>query len=216
MTHETVGLSGVPNMGDGQVSATILDAVLDAERAESILHLARRIDRLRCKTEKHLANARAELDEALQGHPLEDRLRTRFFTPLEDECTELARVFQRVQCRLSLFTPAQSQKQFEDCMALQLEDIQAERAASDAEAPCACTAPELPFGYWMSEDSYNRLRRARWTALMLSGMGDGMAERMALSFESMAASTLYIHEDLAAVMNDATHSTELVADDASC
>ena len=30
MTYETVGLSGVPNMGDGQVSATMLDAVLDA------------------------------------------------------------------------------------------------------------------------------------------------------------------------------------------
>ena len=65
MTRETVGLTGVPNMGDGQVSATILDAVLDGERTESILRLARRIDRLRCKAEKHLASARAELDEAL-------------------------------------------------------------------------------------------------------------------------------------------------------
>ena len=149
-------------------------------------------------------------------HPHAQSSMKRFLAPLEHECKELARVFKRVQCRLSMCTPAQSQEQFEDCMALQLEDIQAEQVASAAEVPCACNAPDLPFGYWMSEDSYNRLRRARWTALMLSGMGDGMAERMALSFESMAASTLYIHEDLAAVMNDATHSTELVADDASC
>ncbi|NIK64381.1 hypothetical protein [Xanthomonas cannabis] len=216
MNHETVGLSGVPNTHDGQVSATMADAWFDAERNERIMRLAGRIDRLRSKAEKHLATARTELNDALQGHPLEARLRARLLGPLERECDALARVFQRVHCRLALFVPAQSQEQFEECMALQLEDIQAERSGDASDLPCMCPAPELPFGYWMSEDSYNRLRRARSTALMLSGMGDGIGERIALSFDSMAASANYVHDDLAAVLKEATHSTELVIDDEPC
>lgn len=120
MTHETVGLSGVPNMGDGQVSATILDAVLDAERTEKILRLAHRIDRLRCKAEKHLATARAELDEVLQGHPLEDRLRTRFSSLWNMSAQSWPAFLSACSAACRCSPPAQSQKQFEDCMALQL------------------------------------------------------------------------------------------------
>lgn len=214
MRHTTAGVSGVPQMPDGQVSATLADAWFDASRNARIGRLVRRIDRLRHKADERLATARSELDEGLQDHPLEERLRSRLLQSFERECAELSRVFQRVHTRLSLFAPARSQAQFEDGMALQLEDLQAEHVASAEPAlRTEPRVPQIPFGYWMSEESFNRLQRACSAAMLLSSMGEGIGESMAVSFDAVAASAQYVHEDLAAVLEDATHSSKLAGDD---
>jgi hypothetical protein len=67
----------------------------------------------------------------------------------------------------------------------------------------------------MSEESFNRLERACSAALLLGSMGAGIGESMAISFDAVAASANYVHEDLAAVVADATHSSELLVHDES-
>lgn len=213
MNTETVSVSGVPGVADGVLSATITDTWFDAERTVHIVEVARRVERLHNKASRRLAILSGELDEALEGHPLEDRLRERLLWPLERDCLELATVAARVRVRLSLFAPAQSQVQFDRGMALQLADMQAEQAAAaPPQAPAPSAAP-MPYGYWISEDSFNRVERARSAALLLSSVGEGIGESVALSFDAVAACAAYVHEDLAAVVASARHSSQMEADD---
>ena len=209
MNLDTVSVSGVPGVADGVLSATITDTWFDAERTGHIVEVARRIERLHNKASRRLALLNGELDEALEGHPLEDRLRERLLWPLERDCLELATVAARVRVRLSLFVPAQSQEQFDRGMALQLEDLQAEQAAVEPPQARAPGAATMPYGYWISEDSFNRVERARSAALLLARVD----ERMAVPFDAIAFSAAYVHEDLAAVVASAKHSSQLEARD---
>ncbi|HDS1362698.1 TPA: hypothetical protein ACG46E_003533 [Stenotrophomonas maltophilia] len=209
MNTETVSVSGVPGVADGVLSATITDTWFDAERTAHIVEVARRVERLHNKASRRLAILSGELDEALEGHPLEDRLRERLLWPLERDCLELATVAARVRVRLSLFAPAESQEQFDRGMALQLADLQAEQAAAAPPQALSRSAAPMPFGYWISEDSFNRVERARSAALLLASVD----ERMAVPFEAVAFSAAYVHEDLAAVLANARHSSQLEADD---
>ncbi|WP_223483476.1 hypothetical protein [Stenotrophomonas sp. OVS01A] len=209
MNVDTVSVSRVPGVADGALSATITDAWFDAERTATIVEVARRIERLHSKASRRLAALSDELDQALEGHPLEDRLRERLLWPLERDCVELASVAARVRVRLSLFAPAQSQEQFDRGMALQLEDLQAKPAAAEPPRAPAPRAARMPFGYWISEDSFNRLERARSAALLLASVD----ERMAVPFDAVAFSAAYVHEDLASVVASAKHRSQLEADD---
>lgn len=209
MNVDTVSVSGVPDVADGVLSATITDAWFDAERTAHIVEVARRIERLHNKASRRLAILSGELDEALEGHPLEDRLRERLLWPLERDCLELATVAARVRVRLSLFAPAQSQAQFDQGMALQLADLQAEQAVpAEPTQQAAPSAASMPYGYWISEDSFNRVERARSAALLLASVD----ERMAVPFDAVAFSAAYVHEDLAAVVANARHSSQMEAD----
>ena len=208
MNVDTVSVSGVPGVANGVLSATITDAWFDAERTAHIVEVARRIERLHNKASRRLAILSGELDEALEGHPLEDRLRERLLWPLERDCLELATVAARVRVRLSLFAPAQSQEQFDQGMALQLADLQAEQAVpTEPTQQTAPSAAPMPYGYWISEDSFNRVERARSAALLLASVD----ERMAVPFDAVAFSAAYVHEDLAAVVASAKHSSQLEA-----
>lgn len=209
MNLDTVSVSGVPDVANGVLSATITDTWFDAERTGHIVEVARRIERLHNKASRRLALLNGELDEALEGHPLEDRLRERLLWPLERDCLELATVAARVRVRLSLFVPAQSQEQFDRGMALQLEDLQAEQAAVEPPQARAPGAATMPYGYWISEDSFNRVERARSAALLLASVD----ERMAVPFDTIAFSAAYVHEDLATVVASAKHSSQLEARD---
>lgn len=209
MNLDTVSVSRVPGVADGALSATITDAWFDAERTATIVEVARRIERLHSKASRRLAALSDELDQALEGHPLEDRLRERLLWPLERDCVELATVAARVRVRLSLFAPAQSQEQFDRGMALQLEDLQAKPAAAEPLRAPEPRAARMPFGYWISEDSFNRLERARSAALLLASVD----ERMAVPFDAVAFSAAYVHEDLATVVASAKHRSQLEADD---
>lgn len=209
MILDTVSVSGVPGLADGVLSATITDTWFDAERTATIVEAARRIERLHSKASRRLAALSDELDQALEGHPLEDRLRERLLRPLERDCVELATVAARVRVRLSLFAPAQSQEQFDRGMALQLEDLQAKPAAAEPPQQVAPRIGHMPYGYWISEDSFNRVERARSAALLLASVD----ERMAVPFDAVAFSAAYVHEDLAAVVASARHSSQLEADD---
>ena len=175
MNVDTVSVSRVPGVADGALSATITDSWFDAERTATIVEVARRIERLHSKASRRLATLSDELDQALEGHPLEDRLRERLLWPLERDCVELATVAARVRVRLSLFAPAQSQAQFDRGMALQLEDLQAKQAAAQPPQMPVPSAARMPFGYWISEDSFNRLERARSAALLLASVDERMA-----------------------------------------
>ncbi len=209
MNVDTVSVSGVPGVADGVLSATITDTWFDAERTAHIVEVARRIERLHNKASRRLAILSGELDEALEGHPLEDRLRERLLWPLERDCLELATVAARVRVRLSLFAPAQSQEQFDQGMTLQLADLQAEQAVpAGPTQQAAPSAAPMPYGYWISEDSFNRVERARSAALLLASVD----ERMAVPFDAVAFSAAYVHEDLAAVVASAKHSSQLEAD----
>lgn len=209
MNLDTVSVSGVPGLADGVLSATVTDTWFDAERTATIVEAARRIERLHSKASRRLVALSDELDQALEGHPLEDRLRERLLRPLERDCVELATVAARVRVRLSLFAPAQSQVQFDRGMALQLEDLQAKPAAAEPPRAPAPRSARMPFGYWISEDSFNRLERACSAALLLASVD----ERMAVPFDAVAFSAAYVHEDLATVVASAKHRSQLEADD---
>jgi len=209
MNLDTVSVSGVPGLADGVLSATITDTWFDAERTATIVEAARRIERLHSKASRRLVALSDELDQALEGHPLEDRLRERLLRPLERDCVELATVAARVRVRLSLFAPAQSQVQLDRGMALQLEDLQAKPAAAEPPRAPAPRSARMPFGYWISEDSFNRLERACSAALLLASVD----ERMAVPFDAVAFSAAYVHEDLATVVASAKHRSQLEADD---
>lgn len=209
MNLDTVSVSGVPGVADGVLSATLTDTWFDAERTAHIVEVARRIERLHNKASRRLAALSDELDQALEGHPLEERLRERLLWPLERDCVELATVAARVRVRLSLFAPAQSQEQFDRGMALQLADLQAEQVAAEPPQEPAPSAVPMPYGYWISEDSFNRVERARSAALLLASVD----ERMAVPFDAVAFSAAYVHEDLAAVVANARHSNQMEADD---
>ncbi len=208
MNVESVNVCGVSGVADGVLSATITDAWFDAEFTARIVETARRVERQHRKLSRRLADACAELDVALQRHPLEQRLRAHLLSPLERDCQELAMVAARVSVRLALFAPAQSQERFEQGIDLQLADIRAERDAVAA-ASVAPQGPTMPHGYWISEDSFNRIERARSAALLLSCL-DG---RTVVSLEAIAAGVAYVHDDLAAVADNARHSSELGDDD---
>lgn len=210
MNADTVSVSGVPGVADGVLVATITDAWFDAERTAHVVEVARRIERLHGQAARRLAMVCEELDEALEGHPLEGRLRDRLLWPLERDCRALSAIAEQVHVRLSLFAPSQSQEQFDRGMALQLADLQAAQSAP-AVVPqeAAPTVVPMPFGYWISEDSFNRLERAQSAALLLTSVD----ERTAVPFASMAAVAAYVHDDLATVVASARHSIELEADD---
>lgn len=208
MNAECVNVSGVSGVADGVLSATITDAWFDAERTAHIVEIARRIERQQQNACRRLADTCAELDVALRGHPLEHRLRARLLSPLERDCHELAAVAARVNLRLGLFAPAQSQERFEQGIDLQLADVRAEQNAVAATS-AAPHGPIMPHGYWIGEDSFNRLERARSAALLLSCLD----ERTVVSFEAVAAGIAYVHDDLAAVVDNARHSSELGNDD---
>ncbi|MFK3844650.1 hypothetical protein [Stenotrophomonas sp. NPDC078853] len=212
MTIDTVNVSGVPGVADGVLSATLADTWFDTERTATLVKMARRIERLHSKASKRLAQACVELDDALQDHPLEMRLRDRLLWPLERDCVELSAVAERVHLRLSLFVPAQSQARFEQGMALQLADVQAGQGANgEQEKVAESGTSSMRFGYWISEDSFNRLERARSAALLLASVDD----RMAVPFDAVAASAAYVYDDLAAAVANATHSSQLEGDDES-
>lgn len=211
MNVESVNVCGVAGMADGVLSATITDGWFGVERTAYIVEAARRVERQHRKASRRLADVCAELDLALQGHPLEQRLRARLFSPLERDCQELATVAARVNVRLALFAPSQSQERFEQGLDLQLADIRAEQDAATG-ASAGPHGPTVPHGYWISEDSFNRIERARSAALLLSCLD----ERTVVSLEAVAAGIAYLHDDLAAVVDNATHSSELEdGDDAS-
>jgi hypothetical protein len=207
MSTETVSVSGVPGVADGVLSATITDTWFDAERTAHIVEVARRVERLHNKASRRLAMLSGELDGALEGHPLEDRLRERLLWPLERDCLDLATVAARVRVRLSLFAPAQSQEQFDLGMALQLSDLHAEQPAAEPPQQATPSTGPMPYGYWISEDSFNRVERARSAALLLASVD----ERVAVPFDAVAAGATYVHDDLAAVVASAKHSSELEA-----
>lgn len=212
MNADSGRVTGIPGMADGQVTATVADAWFSADTTAHIVALVNRVERLHGKALKRVAEACSFLDAALQGHALEARLRDALLTPLQRDCELLAEIAERVQVRLSLFAPACTQSAFDKGMDLQLQDIRAQEIAraqqSDASKPSA--AP-MPFGYWMSEDSFNRLERACSAALLLGSIGAGIGESMAIPFDAVAASANYVHEDLAAVVADATHTSDLDA-----
>lgn len=62
--------------------------------------------------------------------------------------------------------------------------------------------------YRITEEAFNRLQRACAAASLLSSVGEGTGERMGISFEAIAATSSYIHEDISSALLDATHSTE--------
>ncbi|WP_282296169.1 hypothetical protein [Stenotrophomonas sp. PS02289] len=208
MNIESVNVCGVSGMADGVLSATITNNWFNAERTAHIVEVARRVERQHRKTSRRLADVCADLDASLRGHPLEQRLRARLLSPLERDCQELATVAARVNVRLALFAPAQSQERFEQGIDLQLADIRAEQEAVAA-APAASNGPTMPHGYWISEDCLNRIERARSAALLLSCLD----ERIGVSLEAVAAGIAYLHDDLAAVVDNAKHSSELGGDD---
>jgi len=203
-------VTGIPGVADGQVTATVADAWFDPDTTAHVVALTQRIERVHGKAAKRLSAACEALDAALQGHVLETRLRGRLLAPLLRDCDLLAEITQRVQVRLSLFAPARSQTTFDQGMALQLQDIEEGREEDRREAVEASAPP--PFGYVLSEDSFNRLERARDAAMLLASMGEGNGERMAISYGALAASAAYIFDDLAAAVADARHTSELDAD----
>ncbi len=199
-----------PGLSERQPRTQMLDAGLDAERTARVLHLASSFDQLHRKASKRLTDACIELNDALQEDALEAELRSRLLLPLERDCAELMALSERVRTRLSLFVPSQSQAQLERCLALQLDDLRAmEVPSADPGPDASLRIPPMPLGYWVSEESYNRLERARSAALLLASMGEGIGENMAIPFDSIAASASYVHEDLAAVVADAMHSSKM-------
>ncbi|MDX3936374.1 hypothetical protein [Stenotrophomonas sp.] len=212
MNADSGGVTGIPGIADGQVTATVADAWFSLDTTAHIVELTQRVERVHGKAAKRVAEACSALDAALQGHALEAKLRNALLAPLQRDCELLAEIAERVQVRLSLFAPACTQAAFDKGMDLQLQDIRAGEIAreqqSDANKPSA--AP-MPFGYWMSEDSFNRLERACSAALLLGSIGAGIGESMAIPFDAVAASANYVHEDLAAVVADATHTSDLDA-----
>lgn len=212
MNADSGRVTGIPGMADGQVTAMVADAWFSLDATAHIVELTERVERVHDKAAKRLAEACSALDAALQGHALEAKLRNALLAPLQRDCELLAEIAERVQVRLSLFAPARTQAAFDRGMALQLEGIRTKEVVreqqSDADKPCAAS---MPFGYWMSEDSFNRLERACSAALLLGSIGAGIGESMAIPFDAVAASANYVHEDLAAVVADATHTSDLDA-----
>lgn len=212
MNADSGRVTGIPGMADSQVTATVAGAWFSLDTTAHIVELTQRVERVHSKAAKRVAEACSALDAALQGHALEAKLRDALLAPLQRDCGLLAEVAQRVQVRLSLFAPASTQAAFDRGMALQLEDIRAQEIAREhqSEASKPSAAP-MPFGYWMSEDSFNRLERACSAALLLGSIGAGIGESMAIPFDAVAASANYVHEDLAAVVAGATHTSDLDA-----
>lgn len=212
MNADSGRVTGIPGMADDQVTATVADAWFSADTTAHIVALANRVERVHRKAFKRLAEACSLLDAALQGHALEDRLRDALLAPLQRDCELLTEVAERVEVRLSLFAPACTQSAFDKGMALQLQDIRAQDVAREQQSDAnQRSAAPMPFGYWMSEDSFNRLERACSAALLLGSIGAGIGESMAIPFDAVAASANYVHEDLAAVVADATHTSDLDA-----
>jgi len=216
MNADSGRVTGIPGLADGEVSATVADAWFCLDTTAHIVELTQRVERVHGKAAKRVAEACSALDAALQGHALEAKLRNALLAPLQRDCQLLAEVAERVQVRLSLFAPASTQTAFDRGMALQLEDIRADEIAREqqpqqqADATRPRPAP-IPFGYWISEDSFNRLERACSAALLLGSIGAGIGESMAIPFDAVAASANYVHEDLTAVVADATHTSDLDA-----
>lgn len=212
MNADSGRVTGIPGIADGQVTATVADAWFSLDTTAHIVELTQRVERVHGKAAKRAAEACSALDAALQGHALEAKLRNALLAPLKRDCELLAELAERVQVRLSLFAPARTQAAFDRGMALQLEDIRAEEIAREQQADATRPRPApMPFGYWMSEDSFNRLERACSAALLLGSIGAGIGESMAIPFDAVAASANYVHEDLAAVVADATHTSDLEA-----
>jgi len=203
-------VTGIPGVADGQVTATVADAWFDADTTARVIALTQRVERAQGKAAKRLSEACGALDDALQGNALEPRLRERLLMPLQRDLDLLAEITQRVQIRLSLFAPARSQAAFDQGLALQLQDIEEGRNEDTSEAIEASVPP--PFGYLLSEDSFNRLERARDASMLLASVGEGNGERMAISYGALAASAAYVFDDLAAAVAEARLTSELDAD----
>lgn len=212
MSADNGRVTGIPGMADGQVTATVADAWFSLDTTAHIVELTQRVERVHAKASKRVAEACSALDAALQGHALEARLRDALLAPLQRDCELLTEVAERVQVRMSLFAPACTQSAFDKGMALQLQDIRAAENAREQRADASkSSAAPIPFGYWMSEDSFNRLERACSAAMLLGSIGAGIGESMAIPFDAVAASANYVHEDLAAVVAGATHTSDLDA-----
>ncbi|WP_312320425.1 hypothetical protein [Stenotrophomonas sp.] len=201
-------VTGIPGVPNGRVSATVADAWFDADTTAHLVALAQRVERAHAKAAKRLSDACRALDAALAGHALEDQLRTRLLIPLQGECERLAENVERAQVRLSLCAPATSQAAFERGIALQLQDLEDAGGHEGAHAG----GGSLPQGsYLLSEDGFNRLERARDAAMLLASVGDGNGERMAITYDALAASAAYVFDDLAAAVANAQHASELDA-----
>ena len=210
MNNTTVNVTGVPGMANGRATATLSDAWFDQEQTAQVLHWVKRIERLQHKAAGRLHEASAGLDDALQGHPLEQRLRQGLLQPLQEDCAALAALFERVHTRLSLFAPAQTQAQFERGLELQLADLQDAQEPDPEEDTDAVAAASLPFGYWLSEDSFNCIERAASAIDLLACISDDMP----VNFDAVASTAGYIHDGLKAVVADARHTSQLGRDDA--
>lgn len=216
MNVDSGNVTGIPGVPDGQVTATVADAWFSPDTTAHIVDLTQRLERAHSKGAKRVAEVCHALDAALHGHALEAKLRGALLAPLLRDCELLAEIAERVQVRLSLFAPARTQAAFDRGMELQLQDIRDEEAArtqhSELTAPPALP---MPYGYWVSEESYNRLERACSAALLIGSMGEGIGESMAIPFGAVAATADYVHEDLAAVVAEAIHSSQLPVHDES-
>lgn len=62
--------------------------------------------------------------------------------------------------------------------------------------------------YRISEEAFNRLERACAAASLLSSLGEGTGERMGISFEAIAATSSYIHEDISSALLDCSYSIQ--------
>lgn len=62
--------------------------------------------------------------------------------------------------------------------------------------------------YRITEEAFNRLKRACAAASLLSCVGEGAGERMGISFEAIAATSSYIHEDISSALSESTFSTD--------
>jgi len=61
----------------------------------------------------------------------------------------------------------------------------------------------------MTEEGFNRLERALAAASLLASLGEGTGERMAVSFDAIAAIGAYVQEDIARAMADSAHTKTL-------
>ncbi|WNH48302.1 hypothetical protein PDM28_16790 [Stenotrophomonas aracearum] len=58
-------------------------------------------------------------------------------------------------------------------------------------------------GYWLTEEAFNRLERARDAASLIASVGEGTGDRTGISFDAIAAIGAYVHEDISRAIADA-------------
>lgn len=192
------------------VKATVAHSLFSNDQNEQIADLSRRLDKVRRRATERLQEVSDTLDELLEDHPLEDRLRPLLFAPLLQEGHALLQTFDRLRTRLLLFIPPSTVDQLRAGLDLQLEDIrhQAEAgkmsgAAAPSVALCAADAPAPSAGYWIDEDGHARLERALSAVDLLASVDNQTGRRASISHESLAATAQYVADDLRKVIADA-------------